>query len=450
MKNLYKKVSFQSSLRAAWRSVRDNGMKSYDPRTVNEIRTFEEEIDKNINRIYRKLLGKKYKFQPARGFTFTRPGKSDRPIVVASVEDRVVQRSILEILNEQDFIKNDVNHPFSFGGLRKKGVEQAIRQACKAVRNGAKYYIRSDIPDFFRNIPRFSVLKIISDSLADDSLNDLLEKATRVELKNVELMESNYRGLFPKYDLGVGQGFCLSPLFGNILLLEFDQTVNREDVVCLRYIDDFIILGPDNKTVHSAFKAGLKVLKKNKLAAYQPLLNKDKACEGTTSKSFDFLGCSISPDFVHPNSKARNRLLEKVDNILDRSKKEFFRCKKNDKSFKVDYSLVSTLKMLHDTLRAWGNHYKFCNSNHIFANLDKKIDEKIREYIRTYDALKNNLDKFGKRKLLGVHLLTQSTSKPILPLKEQDKLKKEDNFSSMIEKMMTGYNIEQDRMNFGD
>jgi len=43
-------------------------------------------------------------------------------------------------------------------------------------------------------------------------------------------------------------------LIGNILLNEFDIEMNKNDITCIRYVNDFIILAPDNNAVKTAFK----------------------------------------------------------------------------------------------------------------------------------------------------------------------------------------------------
>ena len=53
---------------------------------------------------------------------------------------------------------------------------------------------------------------------------------------------------FQSGDIGVAQGNSLSPLLGNLLLKDFDSAMNSlPNIRCIRFIDDFIILGPNKK-----------------------------------------------------------------------------------------------------------------------------------------------------------------------------------------------------------
>jgi len=441
MADLYKKIGHPKRLYDAWQHVRASGINSRDFRTSNEIKIFEQNINTHLRKINDCLKKRNYQFEKARGFTFTKPGKSPRPIVVASICDRIVQRSILGVLNSQKFIKKYVNHPRSFGGLENKGVRQAIEQVCLAIKNGAKYYLKSDVIEFFRNIPRKKVLDILNSNLSDNSLVDILDEATTVELKNVELMDRLYPDLFPRHELGVGQGFCLSPLLANITLLEFDTILNASNVICIRYIDDFMILGATAETVNGGFKKGLKILKNFELNAYRPDQNKDKSQFGPTKKAFDFLGCAVSPHFVHPNKKAKKRIISKAAKILEDSVIGMRRYSKSRKNFDDKHSFSSTIRDLHNTVRAWGNHYSFCNSDSIFNDLDKKIDSMIAKYIKAYDKYKNMLNDSEIRRIFGVHLLSDSKKDRIYPIKDKPKSHKKANYISEIELLVKDYDL---------
>lgn len=70
----------------------------------------------------------------------------------------------------------------------------------------------------------------------------------------------------------------------------------------------------------------------------------------------------------------------------------------------------------------WGNQYSYCNATDLFKTIDRDIDEYINQFTKDYSALAMHLehkkDHDGKRKLLGIHLLSQSKKKTILPLSD--------------------------------
>ena len=111
----------------------------------------------------------------------------------------------------------------------------------------------------------------------------------------------------------------LSPLIGNILLHEFDSEMNKGDVSCLRYIDDFLILAPNIKAANAAFKRSKKLLEKHKMSVYSLTEDRDKAELGQTKNSFTFLGCDIRPGIIRPNKKSQTRLLNNIDRVFNKS-----------------------------------------------------------------------------------------------------------------------------------
>ena len=257
----YSKVKSLKRLHEAWRKVYQNGIQSKSEETRKSVKEFSLNSENNLNKIYRKLLNQKWEFDPSDGIPIRRTAQKPRPIVISSIPNRIVQRSILDTLQEEPNIKPYYKVETSFGGIKKRGVRNAIEAAYNAVLSGAEYYIRSDIMEFFVKIPRDYVLQRISDLIKDNLFNDLLKEATKTELKNLDSIKE-FSDLFPLYEIGVAQGCCLSPIIGNILLYEFDNEMNKGEIKCLRYIDDFLILGPDASKVHAAFKKAKNLINK--------------------------------------------------------------------------------------------------------------------------------------------------------------------------------------------
>ena len=90
--------------------------------------------------------------------------------------------------------------------------------------------------------------------------------------------------IFPIGVEGVAQGSPLSRLIANLYLHDFDKVMNDAEVTCLRYIDDFLILGKDMGSVDRAFSKALTELKKLSLEAYRPSATSDKASSGLQLK----------------------------------------------------------------------------------------------------------------------------------------------------------------------
>lgn len=415
IESLYKSVRSRKRLVHSWQKVSENGRLSKCHNTRRQIAMFSSDADKNLEIIYRDLLRSRFSFAPARGVLIERPGKKPRPLVVSPIPDRIVQRSILEVLQAQSGIQRFLSVPTSFGGIETRGVRHAIESACRAMSNGGAYFIRTDIKSFFTQIRRETVLERISGIVNDEAFRALLREAVTTELSNLDELR-NMADLFPLYEIGVAQGCCLSPLFGNILLYDFDLQMNQGAITCLRYIDDFILMGPDRKKVRAAFARALNKLEAYGLEVYDPLKDKGKAEEGYSKDGFEFLGCHIMPGLVRPNRKARESILKSIRELLDKS---IASMSNPERACKEKTAYADTLVSVSNVLKGWGDHYSFCNDIEMMAMLDEKIDKLLINYIHQYEQRRKVLtpqSPLHGRRLLGVHLLIDSNRRPILPL----------------------------------
>ncbi|WP_438035100.1 reverse transcriptase domain-containing protein [Sorangium sp. So ce204] len=351
--------------------------------TRDEIEKFYAEEQRNLDRIQKELRARTFKFDPGHGIAKRRAGKKPRPIVVASVRNRIVQRAILDVLQEQPSIHQEfLNTPTSFGGIKGRAVKHAIKCAQEAVANGSKYYASSDIKEFYRNIPRDTALSIIEEHIADEEFRKILRDAATTELDNLPTL-GEHASLFPLDETGVAQGCSLSTIVGNALLRKFDDELNARKIVCLRYIDDFIVLGPSRDSVRKAFLSSLRILKQYGLDAYDPWEDEGKGHRGHTDKPFEFLGCEIDGECVRPSGKKINELFSKIDRLLSVSKQTM---RTPAVAYRRNLSFVPTLNRLSSILRGWGRSYDFCTDREVFLRIDEFVDRRIRDYFAFYTA----------------------------------------------------------------
>ncbi len=418
----YKKIYSRKTLRAAWRVVYANGIASENEETKRLVKEFSVGIESHLERIYRQLSKDRFAFLTAEGILIPRRGKTPRPLVRSPIPNRIVQRAILEVLQSDPAIERYYKNPSSFGGIkgRRLGVPGAVRAVYEAITSGlAKYYIRSDIASFFTKIPRKIVLEKINLVVADKKFQSILEKATEVELANLARLGSA-AALFPSYEVGVAQGCCLSPLLGNILLEDFDRALNGRGITCIRYIDDFIILGPDVKKVEAAFVSGLGILARYGLTAYDPKVDKDKADVGEVRRGLEFLGCSIRPGMISPTRKSRQGIIAAVKLALDKS---LVLMDDPEGLWEKGLGAVDSLADVSHMLQGWGNQYAFCNDREVLKAVDSEVNTHIENYWRAitkrYAKFTSDRNMTSSRRLLGVHLLTDSKFDPIVdPLKK--------------------------------
>jgi retron-type reverse transcriptase len=408
--SLYRRAQLEKNLHIAWRHIRTNGIGSLSEQTRKEVKEFSDNAYQNLKRIHKQLHSISFVFPPSRGIPQKRPGKSARPIVKSPIVSRIVQRSILDVLQQHEPLKRFIKTPTSFGGIEKRGVRTALQAANSAMQSGCKYYIQSDIKQFFTKIPKRTVIDLIANTTDDEKFIGLLEQAINVELENLEELREK-KDEFPIYEIGVAQGSCLSPFLGNILLSEFDLEMNKGDIVCLRYIDDFILFGPTLKSVNAAFKRAQRLLAKHGLEAYDPD-QKEKAKRGAIKDGFSFLGCETRPGIIRPSKESQERFLKKIDKIFKESQSQM---KSPSLLVRRKNSLIESLVKVSEIARGWGNQYSFCNDSQVLECLDAEIDQRIREHLGRYTrARKRHNSKEDHRRLLGVWFLQDCKKEPII------------------------------------
>jgi RNA-directed DNA polymerase len=401
----------------AWHAIKRNARTSKSEVTKNEIATFEANLSTNLRRLRRELQQKKFVFPAARGIKIPK-GKNDkssfRPLVVTSVESRIVQRAVHDVLVSVHAIQKFVRTPFSFGGIKKKvdddlaAVPAAIQAVLGAIGGGGRFVIRADIEKFFMRIPKSAVTDIVAKSVDDKEFVELFMRAIAVELENMAQLRE-HASAFPIEDIGVAQGNSLSPLLGNLFLYEFDLELNkRPDVRCIRYIDDFIIVAPDRGIAENTFAKAQHMLAKLGMS-----ISPGKTQRATIDQGFEFLGIDLSNGFIRPSKKAQKRVLASIDSTLMESRKAF-REHARTEELAHRLSLLETLQKVAGVMQGWGKHYRFCNDTICFERLDREVQTLIRTYIAIYREEWGKTDDPGRWRLLGIEALGQIERQPFI------------------------------------
>jgi hypothetical protein len=261
--------------------------------------------------------------------------------VLAPIQNRIVRRAILEVLQGYGSI-NDVprrrwdgvpevrtvmSTRTSIGGIPERGVPHGLAIIDEAVAAGSCWFVRSDIKNFFTRIPKAEVSAFIREAVCDQEFADFFDTALATNLENQqELEERNLFKLFPNPDIGVAQGSALSALAGNIALRKFDAMMNDRDIVCVRYIDDFILLGPSEAKTFAALDSAQRFLTQLGMDIYEPsdddALEKGKVDAGNIHNGTDILGYRVSGHSRQPSAQSCEKLLKKLDQVVADAKRE--------------------------------------------------------------------------------------------------------------------------------
>lgn len=416
MGRLFEKATERISLRNAWHRIRSNGANSLAGETRVAVEMFGRDVERNIHKIQKRLREGTFEFDPQKGVLKKKANGDRRGIVMASVQNRIVERAWLDSLqSHSEFVKGVINQPSSIGGVPNRSVPHGLKLIRDAFGDGKAFYVRSDISGFFDGIPRDRVLAKIATEINDPRFIQVLQAATSVVLSNETVLGED-RKLFPVDDQGVAQGSPLSPLFGNILLNEFDVRLNDREIICVRFIDDFVLLGKTEAAVVKAFHSAQRMLQSFGLACHDPfssLSSREKAGSGRVEDGFVFLGYDLRPGLFQPSRRAREKLLKKVAECIAAGRSSIREVRRTSNTEENRQRYTQTLTLLDKIVRGWGDAFAYGNAAATMEDLDRTIDQEIEDFRRWFSRQLAGQDWKVRRRLGGVCLLSDIRTKDL-------------------------------------
>ncbi|QCP48433.1 RNA-directed DNA polymerase [Trinickia violacea] len=239
--NAFSTVFSQGALRDAWRyllsatSRQSRNTVGVDDVSINDFLSDEKG---QLNRLVRDVRQQSFRFSLLRPHLIPKSNGKDRLICVPTVRDRIVQRALLDFIATRyaDKFANNV----SYGFVKKRGVKKAVVDAC-ALRAEHPWVFKTDITSFFDRIDRSRLTSAIRRSIRERSLHETLLGAVSCEIQPAGGNTGRrIKQLGIRRGLGVRQGMPLSPFFSNIMLADFDRSIETRGLRAVRYADDLI------------------------------------------------------------------------------------------------------------------------------------------------------------------------------------------------------------------
>jgi len=221
------------TLREAYFSLKRDAAPGVDGETW---RAYGEALEENLRDLSERLKWGAYRAKPVRRVYIPKADGRQRPLGVPVLEDKLVQRATVEVLNaiyETDFLG------FSYGFRPGRHQHRALDALYTGLlTKKVNWVLDADIRGFFDAIDHGWLVKFIEHRVADRRVVRLIQKWLKVGV-----LEGGTR---TRSEEGTPQGGRASPLLANIYLhYAFDLWVQqwrttqaRGDVIVVRYADD--------------------------------------------------------------------------------------------------------------------------------------------------------------------------------------------------------------------
>ena len=200
---------------------------------------YEADLERNLMDLHDRVHRGAYRALPSRRRYIPKSDGRQRPLAVAALEDKIVQKATVAVLNaiyEEDFLG------FSYGFRPRRSQHDALDALVVGITSTkVNYILDCDLRTFFDSVSQDWLVRFLNHRISDPRIIRLIQKW----LKAGVLEE----GVVTTSETGTGQGSVISPLLANIYLhYAFDLWANRwrqreatGDMIIVRYADDIVV-----------------------------------------------------------------------------------------------------------------------------------------------------------------------------------------------------------------
>jgi RNA-directed DNA polymerase len=239
-------------LREAFLALRRDAAPGVDGLTW---RDYEADLEPRLADLHARVHRGAYRALPSRRGYIPKPDGRQRPLAVAALEDKIVQKATVAVLNaiyEEDFLG------FSYGFRPGRGQHDALDALVVGITGTeVNHILDCDVRSFFDAVSQQWLVRFLQHRIADPRIIRLI----RIWLKAGVLED----GVVTVSDTGTGQGSVVSPILANVYLhYVFDLWAERwrrreatGDMIILRYADD-IVLGFEQEADARRFRDAMR------------------------------------------------------------------------------------------------------------------------------------------------------------------------------------------------
>ena len=222
-------------LRAAYWALKPKAAPGVDGVTWGD---YGQDLEGNLQDLHSRVHRGSYRARPSRRAYIPKPDGRQRPLGIAALEDKLLQRAVVEVLNavyEADFLG------FSYGFRPGRRPHDALDALAVGIeKRKVNWIVDADIRGFYDSIDHEWMLKFLEHRIADRRVLRLVRKWLKAGV--IE------HGEWSETTEGTPQGASASPLLSNVYLhYVFDLWAHhwrrrnaRGDVVLVRFADDYV------------------------------------------------------------------------------------------------------------------------------------------------------------------------------------------------------------------
>ena len=223
-------------LRVAFLALKRNAAPGVDDLTW---RTYAQDLDQNLTDLAAWVQRGAYRALPSRRTYIPKADGRQRPLAVAALEDKIVQKATAAVLNsiyEEEFLG------FSYGFRPGRGQHDALDALMVGITTKrVNFILDADIRSFFDEVSQIWLVRFVEHRIGDPRIIRLIQKWLRAGVLE--------NGVVTVSDKGTGQGSVISPLLANVYLhyvidLWADRWRRRDakgDMIIVRYADDIVV-----------------------------------------------------------------------------------------------------------------------------------------------------------------------------------------------------------------
>jgi len=223
-------------LREAFFALRRDAAPGVDGLTWTE---YEADLEPRLADLHVRVHRGAYRAQPSRRRFIPKPDGRERPLAVAALEDKIVQKATVAVLNtiyEEDFLG------FSYGFRPKRGSHDALDALMVGITSRrVNFILDTDIRSFFDSVSQSWLIRFLEHRIGDRRIIRLIQKWLKAGILEDEVVTVS--------ETGTGQGSVSSPLLANVYLhYVFDLWAERwrrreatGAMIIVRYADDIVV-----------------------------------------------------------------------------------------------------------------------------------------------------------------------------------------------------------------